>query len=222
MEWRICFEDETMLVAVKPQGMPAQPDKTGDMDLLTALEAHCGHGLGLVHRLDRPVGGVMLFAKTKKMETLFAKEMQAGKITKKYRAVLTGELPQSEGTLTDYLKKDARSNLSQVVDCKNKDAKKAVLYYTALDVLKTEAGILTLVEITLETGRHHQIRVQMANAGAPIWGDKKYNPKGKILGKTEIALWAFSLSGIHPVTKKRWLFEDFPQNPPFHLFTKKQ
>lgn len=218
MEWKICFEDHGLLVVTKPRGMPTQPDKTGDPDLLTALEQHCGHPLGLLHRLDRPVGGVMLFAKTKPMEATLAKEMQAGKITKKYRAVVLGTLPQEKGSLTDYLRKNACTNLSEVVDSKHKDGKKAVLQYTSLGVVETAEGTLTLVEITLETGRHHQIRVQLANAGAPIWGDKKYNTLGKSLGKTEIALWAFSLSGIHPVTKKRWLFEDFPKGKPFDLF----
>lgn len=221
MNWKIIFEDEAMLVVRKPQGMPTQADKTGDLDLLSALQAHCGHPLGLVHRLDRPVGGLLVFAKTKKAETAFVKQMQEGVLEKTYRAVLCGQLPEEKGILVDYLKKNMRTNLSEVVSSGEKMGKRAVLQYQVLETMTRDDQILSYVEIQLETGRHHQIRVQTAYAGAPIWGDKKYNPLFQRRGRTEIALWSYGLAGQHPVTKKPWYFEDLPIDGAFQFFTKK-
>ncbi len=218
MEWKILFEDEAMLVARKPQGMPTQADKTGDLDLLSALQAHCGHPLGLIHRLDRPVGGLLVFAKTKKAEADFAKQMQEGLLKKRYRAVLCGNLPVEKGSLVDYLKKNMRTNLSEVVSPKDRMAKKAVLHYEVLKTTMEDNQTLSYVEIQLETGRHHQIRVQTSHAGAPIWGDKKYNHLFQRRGLTEIALWAYALKGVHPTTKKPWFFEDIPTEGAFGFF----
>lgn len=218
MDWKIIFEDEEMLVAEKPQGMPTQADKTGDLDLLSALEKHCGHPLGLIHRLDRPVGGLLVFAKTKRAETAFAKQMQDGLLEKRYHAVLLGKMPEEKGILIDYLKKNMRTNLSEVVSVKDKMGKKAVLHYEVLQTKIEENQILSLVEIQLETGRHHQIRVQTAHGGAPIWGDKKYNPKFQKRGRTEIALWAYSLKGFHPATNQPWSFVDIPKDGIFQFF----
>lgn len=221
MDWKIIYEDEAMLVARKPQGMPTQADKTGDLDLLSALQGHCGHPLGLVHRLDRPVGGLLVFAKTKTAEAAFAKQMQAGILEKRYHTVVCGNMPEERGTLEDYLKKNMRTNLSEVVSPKDKTGKKATLHYQVLQTITKEEKNLSYVEIQLETGRHHQIRVQTAHAGAPIWGDKKYNPLFQRGGRTEIALWSYSLKGVHPVTKKPWHFEDLPTDGAFHFFTGK-
>ncbi len=221
MDFKILFEDETMLVAVKPQGMPTQGDKTGDLDLLSALQQHCGHGLGLIHRLDRPVGGLLVFAKTKKAEAALQKQMQEGLLEKSYRSVLCGEMPEKQGTLADFLKKNMRTNLSEVVSPKEKMAKKAVLRYRVLDTLKEENQTLSYVEIQLETGRHHQIRVQTAHGNAPIWGDKKYNPAFQGKGRTEIALWSYALKGLHPVTNQLWRFQQIPTHGIFQLFSEK-
>lgn len=218
MNWEILFEDEAMLVAKKPQGMPTQADKTGDLDLLSALQAYCGHPLGLIHRLDRPVGGLLVFAKTKDAEAAFVKQMQQGLIEKRYRTVLCGNLPEEKGTLMDYLKKNMRTNLSEVVSSKDKMGKKAVLHYEVLETIMEDNQVLSYVEIQLETGRHHQIRVQTAHVGAPIWGDKKYNPKFQRAGRTEIALWSYALKGLHPITKQPWFFEDIPTEGAFLLF----
>ena len=117
---KILYEDAVMLAAVKPQGMPAQADKTGDLDLLSALEEYTGQPLGLLHRLDRPVGGVMLFAKEKRTEAFLAKEIQAHRLKKAYLTVLCGRLPAAEGGLEDYLLKNARTNLSEVVSKERK------------------------------------------------------------------------------------------------------
>lgn len=218
---RILYEDAVMLAVVKPQGMPAQADKTGDLDLLSALEEYAGQPLGLLHRLDRPVGGVMLFAKKKRAEAFLAKELQEHRLKKTYLTVLCGKLPAEEGTLEDYLLKNARTNLSEVVSKERKGAKRAVLRYRRLAEAETEMGVLTLAEIELETGRHHQIRVQTAHAGFAIWGDRKYHKSFQKRGKTEIALWSYRLEGIHPQTKEPFCFLAKPEKEPFSFFAEK-
>ena len=215
---KILYEDAVMLAAVKPQGMPAQADKTGDLDLLSALEEYTKQPLGLLHRLDRPVGGVMLFAKEKQAEAFLAKEIQEHRLKKTYLTVLCGRLPAEEGRWEDYLLKNARTNLSEVVSKERKGAKRAVLRYRRLAEKETEMGVLTLAEIELETGRHHQIRVQTSHAGVPIWGDKKYNKTLPKRGRTEIALWSYRLEGIHPQTKEKFSFTTKPEKDPFSLF----
>lgn len=214
----ILFEDEYILAAVKPQGMPAQADKTGDPDFLSELEAFAGQPLGLLHRLDRPVGGVMLFAKDKKAEAVLAKDLQENRLNKRYLTVLCGKLPFEMGTLEDYLLKNTRTNLSEVVSKDRKGAKKAILHYKRIAEKETDMGILTLAEIKLETGRHHQIRVQTSHAGFPIWGDKKYHRNFKLKGKTDIALWSYKLEGIHPKTKQPFTLTAKPEKEPFAFF----
>lgn len=218
MEYKILYEDKWLLAVVKPQGMPAQPDKTGDPDLLSALEAYTGQPLGLLHRLDRPVGGVMLFAKEKQAEAALARDLQEGRLRKTYLTVLCGRLPKETDTLTDFLRKNARTNLSEVVPKGAKGAKQAILQYRRLAERETAEGWLTLAEITLLTGRHHQIRVQMAHAGFPIWGDKKYHSAFPKRGKTEIALWSYRLEGRHPQAGTPILFTAKPEKLPFSYF----
>ncbi|MGN0133985.1 MAG: RluA family pseudouridine synthase [Anaerotignum sp.] len=214
----ILFEDEYILAAVKPQGMPSQADKTGDPDLLSELEAYAKQPLGLLHRLDRPVGGVMLFAKTKAAEAILAKDLQENRLNKRYLTVLCGKLPAEQGTLEDYLLKNARTNLSEVVSKDRKGAKKAILHYKRIAEKETDMGWLTLAEIKLETGRHHQIRVQTSHAGFPIWGDRKYHKNFPKRGKTDIALWSYKLEGLHPKTKEPFTFVAKPEKEPFSLF----
>lgn len=214
----ILYEDEYILAAVKPQGVPSQADKTGDPDLLSMLETYTKQPLGLLHRLDRPVGGVLLFAKDKKAEAILAKDLQENKLNKKYLTVLCGKLPAEQGTLEDYLLKNARTNLSEVVSRDRKGAKKAILHYTKIAEKETDIGWLTLAEIKLETGRHHQIRVQTSHAGFPIWGDKKYHKSFPKKGKTDIALWSYKLEGVHPKTKQLFIFTAKPEKEPFSLF----
>ena len=214
----ILFEDKYMLAAVKPQGMPSQADKTGDADLLSQLQEYAGQELGLLHRLDRPVGGVILFAKDKKAESILAKDLQEHKLNKRYLTVLCGKLPAEQGTLENYLLKNARTNLSEVVSKERKGAKKAVLHYTKIAEKETDIGWVTLAEIKLETGRHHQIRVQTSHAGFPIWGDKKYHKNFPKRGKTEIALWSYKLEGIHPKTNEPFVLTAKPEKEPFSLF----
>lgn len=215
MTSNIIFEDDSILAAVKPQGMPSQPDLTGDRSFLEEMEEYAGQRLGLLHRLDRPVGGVMLFAKTKQAEAVLAKDIQEKRLQKNYLAVLSGRLPQKQGRREDFLRKNGRTNLSEIVPEGTKGAKRALLEYRRLAEKETESGTLTLAEITLLTGRHHQIRVQAAGMGAPIWGDRKYHPHP---ARGNIALWAYSLSGTHPETKQPFRFRELPQGEPFRLF----
>lgn len=218
MNPEILYEDNDMLVAIKPQGMPSQPDKTGDEDLLSYLEAHCKQSLGLIHRLDRPVGGVMVFAKTKDAETSLMKQIQDGTLQKSYMAVLCGKVEPSEGTMIDYLKKNGRTNLSEVVSSNVKDAKKAILHYCIIAEKQHGEQLLSLVEIQLETGRHHQIRVQCASHGTPLLGDAKYNKEYDKRSRIPIGLWSYHLKGIHPRTKRKWEYLYKPDQEPFSFF----
>ena len=149
---------------------------------------------------------------------MLAKDLQENRLNKRYLTVLCGKLPADNGTLEDYLFKNTRTNLSEVVSKDRKGAKKAILHYTKIGEKETELGTLTLTEIKLETGRHHQIRVQTSHAGFPIWGDKKYHKNFKVKGKTEIALWSYKLEGIHPKTKQPFTFTAPPEKEPFSLF----
>lgn len=222
MSWKLIYEDNDMLIVRKPQGMPAQADKTGDPDLLSTLEQRCGQRLGLIHRLDRPVGGLLVFAKTKPAEAVLTQALANGMLEKRYLAVLCGKMPEERGTLVHYLKKDARTNTSRVAEPTEKMAKKAILHYNVLEIAKKDGQLLSLVQILLETGRHHQIRVQTSLCNAPIWGDKKYNPACPRGGRTDIALWAYSLRGLHPATKEPWHFQDIPETEPFCFFSEKR
>ena len=218
MNEMILYEDQVMLVVIKPSQMPTQPDKTGDEDLLSLLETHCKQKLYLVHRLDRPVGGILVVGKTKEAQTHFTKEMEKGKLEKKYRAVLLGKMEEKKGLFIDYLKKEGRTNTSKVVSSSDKEGKKAILTYEVLEEMQMEERTLNLVEIQLETGRHHQIRVQTAYHQTPIWGDKKYNPENN-RNEEQIGLWAYALKGTHPITKKIWEFTAIPCGIPFQYFS---
>lgn len=218
MEISVLYEDSELLVVIKPSGMPSQPDKTGDTDLLSFLENKYSKSLYLVHRLDRPVGGVMLFAKTKECAAFFSKNEKS--FVKEYAAVLTGKLENQLGTLEHYLLKNGKTNTSVVVSEKTKGAKKAILEYEVKKELPHETyGTLTYVKVNLLTGRHHQIRVQFSSIGAGIWGDKKYNTMFLKGGLTQIALWSAKLCFLHPNTKQWMAFENVPHHEPFTLFT---
>ena len=213
---KILYEDAVMLAAVKPQGMPAQADKTGDLDLLSALEEYTGQPLGLLHRLDRPVGGVMLFAKEKRTEAFLAKEIQEHRLKKAYLTVLCGRLPAAE----DYLLKNARTNLSEVVSKERKGAKRAALRYRRLAERETEQGVLTLAEIELETGRHHQIRVQTAHAGVPIWGDKNITKAFRSAAKRRLRSGLTAWRASIPIRNSRFPLPPSPKGSCFHFFRK--
>ncbi|QNO14681.1 RNA pseudouridine synthase [Alkalicella caledoniensis] len=230
MEIEILYEDPHLIVCVKPPKVPSQGDPTGDADMLTLLKEHLKKEypkvknpyLGLVHRLDRPVGGVMVFAKTKEANGFLSKQMQDKSFQKKYLVVACGKPEQTQGELKDFLLKLSSVNMSKVVETGTKNSKEAILEYEVLKTIKDEQyGQLSLMKINLKTGRHHQIRVQLAYSGLGIWGDNKYN-KAFVKNKewTQIALWSTELSFIHPKTKKRLVYTSIPEEVlPFSLFT---
>lgn len=227
MKVEILHEDADMIVCVKPYGMPAQGDKSRDTDLLSYLKNHIFEEeeleeepyLAMVHRLDRPVGGIMVFAKNQRAAARLSDQVQDGTMVKFYQAILTGELPDESGMLEDYLVKDGKTNTSKIVKKGTKGAKRAQLEYEVLDVFETDQGILSYVLIDLITGRHHQIRVQMAGRGAGIYGDTKYNP---LFAKTkkkyqQIALFATRLEFEHPVTGEHMIFKCEPEGDAFEV-----
>ena len=171
MDIRILSEDNDIIVLEKPPGLPCQSDKTGDLDIMTALNRDY---LGLVHRLDRPVGGVMVYAKSQKANRWISRAISERNFHKEYLAVVCGSPQEDNWELVDFLKKLTTVNMSKVVPEGDSSGKKAVLQYTLVQRVKTEQfGELSLLLIRLLTGRHHQIRVQLANSGLPLWGDSK-------------------------------------------------
>ena len=211
----ILYEDNHVIVVKKEPNIPSQADKTEDMDMLTIIKEYLKEKynkpgnvyLGLVHRLDRPVGGVMVFAKTSKAASRLSNQVREKIFKKKYLAVVDGKFETSNGILEDYLYKDERNNISKVVNKDKKNSKIAKLEYEVLTY--NQVKDLSLVKINLYTGRHHQIRVQLAHAGHSIFGDQKYGTRGK--GK-QIALWAYELTIQHPITKQELTFKCLPES----------
>ena len=211
---KILFEDNHIIVVEKKPNVPSQADKTEDEDMLTIVKQYIKEKynkpgnvyLGLVHRLDRPVGGVMIFAKTSKAAARLSEQVRSKIFKKKYLAVVDGKIEKQVGTLENYLYKDERLNMSRVVSKDKKNAKLAKLDYKVLKY--NEIKNLSLLEINLHTGRHHQIRVQLSNFGHSIFGDQKYGNRGQ--GK-QIALWAYELTIEHPITKEKITFKDLPE-----------
>lgn len=217
----VLYEDNHLLIVQKPQNMPAQSDSSGDPDLLTVLKAYVKKKynkpgdvyLGLVHRLDRPAGGVMAFARTSKAAARLSAQLKTRQMSRTYLAVVAGAIKE-DGALCDWLWKDERSNTSRVVSEGTAGAKLARLSYRALGV----CGGNTLVEVHLDTGRSHQIRVQFAHAGHPLVCDQKYN-RGAERG--DLALWAWKLSLEHPTKKEPMTFTcPPPDRAPWNAFAK--
>ncbi|OZV14101.1 hypothetical protein CIW83_01390 [Tissierella sp. P1] len=221
MDIKIIFEDKDILVVEKPPKIPCQSDKTSDDDIMSILNRPY---LGLVHRLDRPVGGVMVYAKNEKTNSFLSKEVSARRLYKEYLVVVCGRPEASKGELRDYLKKLRTINMSKVVDKGNNGAKEAVLEYELLESKDTEEyGTLSLLKVILKTGRHHQIRVQLSNAGFPIWGDNKYN-KTFVKKKewTQISLWSYKIGFYHPTNKTNSTFISLPYDEyPWDVFDMK-
>ncbi|MBR3505313.1 MAG: RluA family pseudouridine synthase [Clostridia bacterium] len=197
----VLYLDNHLLGVVKPPNMPVQADKSRDLDLLTALKGYIGEKflkpgavyLGLVHRLDRPVGGAMVFARTSKAAERLSRDFAGHDMEKRYLAVVRGGLAQAR-TLEDWLVKDEKTGMVRVCRPEEPGAKRARLVTTPI----ASHGGLTLVEVVLMTGRAHQIRVQHMNAGLPLWGDARYG--GGKPGE-QIALWAYRLAVTHPTLK---------------------
>lgn len=222
MDVPILYEDNHLLLVQKPVNIPVQGDQSGDKDLLTYLKEDIkvrynkpgNVYLGLVHRLDRPVGGAMVFAKTSKAASRLSDQVRRNVMGRTYYTVLHGKPKQQSGRLVDYLYKDRKKNIVSIVSKNHKEGKKAVLDYS---VIASKDG-LSLVSVQLQTGRPHQIRVQMAGMGTPIWGDQKYGQKFSKVGQ-QIALWAQSLSLDHPVKKTPITVESTPpQEFPWNIW----
>lgn len=217
MGLNIIFEDEYILVVKKDEGIPVQAGRMRIMDLqglikneLYRRNPKAGEPyLGIIHRLDQPVEGVMVFAKTPFAAGALSEQVTDGRMKKHYLALVCGKPSEDEGKLVDYLVKDSRTNTSSVVKTYTKEAKRGELNYRVLERREDT----TLLEVELITGRHHQIRVQMANAGWPLYGDTKYNPQfqqPEVYVQT--ALCAYKLSFVHPKTKKVMEFCITPEN----------
>lgn len=211
----VIYEDNHIIVVEKIPNIPSQQDKTEDIDMLTLVKEYIKEKykkpgnvyVGLVHRLDRPVGGVMVFAKTSKAAARLSEQVRNKTMQKKYLVIVDKKMEKEQDVLEDYLYKDERNNISKVVKKENKNAKYAKLSYQSLKYeYKTDLSVLL---IHLYTGRHHQIRVQLSSRGHSIFGDQKYGTRGR--GK-QIALWAYELSFEHPVTKEKLVFHSVPEN----------
>lgn len=240
MQTQIVYEDEAVLVIRKPAGLATESAGIGRKDVVSELKNYVAKKnpgkmpyLGIVHRLDQPVEGLLVFAKTKKAAENLTAQLGKGTLKKEYLAVVCGKVPENTGRLMDYLAKEkgmavvknaADAKTEKDVDAQagkaaDPQAKKAVLTYTK----KAETEKFTLLAVQIETGRFHQIRAQLSHAGFPILGDEKYgSEESKELSQEKkirfTALCAASLSFRHPVTGKTMAFTQTPQNPAFADF----
>ncbi len=224
-ELDILYEDRELLVAVKPAGVESEAARGLEPDMVNRIRNHlAGSGrepyVGVIHRLDKPVSGIMVFAKSKESAAALSKELRDGKMQKKYRAILCGQPKEKKGTLTDWLVQEKQGNRSRTGTKGEAGAKEARLRYTLLRKKYLEGEQISEVEIELLTGRHHQIRVQFAARGLPLMGDRKYNPAYEAtpaaglcgssgLGK-QLCLCAYFLSFTHPKSRKRMQFSIEP------------
>lgn len=217
----ILYEDNHIVVALKPQNVPTQADDSGDIDFLNIIKNYIkvkyqkpgNTYIGLVHRLDRPTGGVMVFARTSKAAGRLSEQIRQGDISKKYIAGVVGVPKYSANRLVNYLKKDEKNNIVTLATMLEEGAKKAILDYKVLESNVDTTPPISLVDITLHTGRSHQIRVQMQALGHPLFGDTKYtNAQSETIKSKKLALWAYELGFVHPVTQEKLKFVSYPPN----------
>lgn len=255
MRLDIVYEDEYLIACVKPYGVPSQSDKTFGVDMITQVKEYLydkaeketsGNPstddelieepyVAIINRLDRPVSGIILFAKDESTAAKLSDMVHDRKIKKFYQVVVKGFMKEAEGTLSDYLLHDKKSNITKVVPEGTKGAKYAELEYEVLDELDTDEGPITYLLVELITGRHHQIRCQMAANGTPIWGDAKYGAagskkntksntknnknrgRGKPGEKTEIGLYSTKMIFTHPVTGEEVFLHREPEGKAFDI-----
>ena len=212
----IIYEDNHLLVVEKPINIPVQGDNSKDVDFLTMLKDYIKKRdnkpgnvyLGLIHRLDRPVGGIMVFAKTSKCASRLSEQVRNRTLKKTYLAVVEGK-PGKNGTFIDRLLKDEKTNIVRI----DNSGKEAILDYELLEYKDN----LSLVRINLKTGRSHQIRVQFSSRGYPLYGDQRYNKNAKV--GEQIALFSNSITFNHPITKKSLTFKlDLPNKYPWNKY----
>ena len=225
----IIYEDPHIIVCHKPAGMPVQSARIGTADLVSLLKNHLASSarntgaskppyLAVIHRLDQPVEGLLVFAKSPAAARDLNRQLTSSGFSKYYRATVVGVPDPAEGTLEDYMVRDGRTNMSHICTEKTPGAKPARLHYRVLETYEDAGAVTSLVKIRLDTGRHHQIRVQMAHMGCPLVGDRKYgacNPE-KTNGKNipvhtksaePLRLCAYRLEFKHPATRKDMVFE---------------
>jgi 23S rRNA pseudouridine1911/1915/1917 synthase len=245
----IVYEDEYMIACVKPYGVPSQPDKTYGVDMVTLVKEYLYESdseidgepyVAVINRLDRPVGGIILFAKDEDTAAKLTDMVQDREISKYYQVVVSGFMEEPEGEMSDWLLHDKRTNISKIVPKGTKGAKKAELFYEVLDELDTDEGPISYLLVELVTGRHHQIRCQMAAHGTPVWGDTKYGvaktgkgSSGKNSGKGnskkkqqtsskndskyEIGLYSTRIEFTHPITGEEVFLHREPEGKAFEI-----
>jgi len=212
MKLNIIYEDNHIIVVEKPAGVPTQADYTKDEDMYNLVRKYIKEKnnkpgqafVGIVHRLDRPVGGIMVFAKTSKGASRLSEQVRNRTFKKIYLAEIEGNLENKKGTLENYLVKNEKKNMSFITD---KDAENAKLAKLDYEVIR-EKESSSIIRVTLHTGRHHQIRVQFSNIGHPLIGDTKYGTDKK--GRSDVMLWAYSLEFKHPTKDEIMKFEIKP------------
>lgn len=243
----IIFEDKHIIIAYKPAGIATQTARVGQQDMVSELKNYLAGKpeykgrkepyLGLVHRLDQPVSGLLVFSKTKQASAELGRQITNGQIQKFYYAVVYGKPEVERGTLTDYLYKNPKTNRSVVVKEDFPQAKKAVLDFELIKTMLAldenpdlvnfgkshKLGVVSLIDIRLITGRHHQIRVQMSHAGMPLLGDMKYGGElskelSRKTGCRNVALCAYKLTLFHPVSGEKITFEKQPEGEIFFPF----
>lgn len=223
MKANIIYEDTHLLVCEKPSGIPSQSSKVGVQDMVSILKNYLSvkaskEGepyLGLIHRLDQPVQGLMVFAKSPFAAKDLSKQVTTSSMKKYYLAVISGETKKDHGRLVDYLLKNGQKNISKVVSKETPGAKRAELNYQLVEKKDGKE----LIKIELITGRHHQIRVQFSSRNLPLWGDEKYGTNlSEEKDKKQIALCAYQLTFIHPKTRKQMDFQITPSAPIFEIF----
>ena len=221
---KVIYEDNHLLVVEKSVNILSQGDDTNDKDMVNLLKNYVKEKynkpgnvfIGLVHRLDRPVGGVMVFAKTSKAASRLSEQVRNKSFKKTYRAVIHGTMNKKEDTLKDYLYKNKKTNMVSVVNKNHKEAKNAELDYETLQ----SKNNFSLVQIDLKTGRPHQIRVQFASRKHPLFGDQRYGQDVNKVGQ-QIALWSYKIEITHPTTKEKMEFIcEAPKEYPWDLFSK--
>ena len=223
---KIIYEDEHVLVCHKPAGLATQSGRVGQPDVESELKKYLNRSegakreskaqppyLGVVHRLDQPVEGLLVFAKNKKAAAHLTKQLSEGSLNKQYYAMVCGQPVKEDGELVDYLVKDG--NVAHVVTGQTEGAKKAVLRYKVVEGTQVPTNV-AILDIRIETGRFHQIRVQMSHAGMPLLGDSKYGTQesatlSRQLGIRNVALCAYAVEFMHPVNGKRLGFNIQPQ-----------
>ncbi|SET48422.1 RluA family pseudouridine synthase [[Clostridium] polysaccharolyticum] len=231
MQLNILYQDAHIIVCEKPAGTPAQSKSLYAKDMVSILKNELAKNfpqnrepyLGLIHRLDQPVGGIMVFAKTPQAAKDLSLQLQNNNFRKHYLAIVTSDLGLEKGktvTLIDEMIQNKKENTSSIVSSKTKESKRAELSYTVLDTALINGQIVSLIDIALITGRHHQIRVQAAAHLGGIWGDKKYNPQFQSSKRlTTLCLYSYQLTFQHPVSKKEMTFKNVPAYDMFSKFS---